>query len=311
MNAVRTRGLGKAYRDATAVRGLDLTVPRGTTFGFLGPNGAGKSTTIGMLCTLIRPTAGEASVAGQDINRAPHEVRRRIGLVTQESTVDQDLSAIENLSFHAELYGASRRDARRRAGAVLEIMHLAERGRSPVRTYSGGMRRRLDIARGLMHEPEVLFLDEPTAGLDPHSRANIWTRLHELRQRQGITIFLTTHYLEEAENCGRIAVIDRGSVVAEGSPADLKSTVGDDLVCLRTADDAAAVHAVRTQLGLAAALVNHEVRVRATDGAALIPALIQAVTVPVTSVTVVKPSLDDVFLHHTGRTIGEPVGDPR
>src|SRR5215216_5701250 len=206
--AVSIRGLVKRFKQVEAVRGIDLDVAPGETFGFLGPNGAGKSTTINMLCTLATPTAGSATVAGYDVLRQRDDVRRNIGLVFQDPTLDTYLSAEQNLRFHAELYGMPKSWVPDRMREVLEMVGLWERRGNRVQTFSGGMRRRLEIARGLMHSPRVLFLDEPTVGLDPQTRASIWTYIQELRGREEITIFLTTHYMDEAENCDRIAIMD-------------------------------------------------------------------------------------------------------
>ncbi|MFC9973928.1 ATP-binding cassette domain-containing protein [Spirillospora sp. NPDC127200] len=304
-HAVVARGLRKVYGAHEAVVDLDLTVPAGEIFGFLGPNGAGKSTTIGMLTTLLRPTAGRAVVAGHDALDEPGEVRRRIGLVFQETTLDGDLTAAENLRFHADLFGLPRRRAREAIAAMLDLVDLTERRNSPVRTFSGGMRRRLEMARGLLHTPRVLFLDEPTTGLDPQTRASIWEYLHRMRNERQITIFLTTHHLEEAEHCDRIAIIDHGEVVVTGSPVELRAIVGADLVALRTGDDAKAALAARERFGLDASADPDGVRLRVRDGAAFVPRLCAELGVPVHSVTVTPPSLDDVFLHYTGRTIRE------
>ncbi|MFE1362080.1 ATP-binding cassette domain-containing protein [Streptomyces harbinensis] len=301
--AVRAEGLRKSYGPVTAVSGVDLTVREGETFGFLGPNGAGKSTTISMLCTLIRPGGGYAEVAGWDVERAPEGVRRTIGLVFQESTVDNELTARENLRFHAELYGVPRGLLRPRIDRLLGLMGLSERRDSPLRTFSGGMRRRLEIARSLMHDPRVLFLDEPTVGLDPQTRMLIWDHLHRLRQEQAITLFLTTHYLEEAEHCDRIAIMDRGRIVVQGTPAELKNAVGSDVISLRTADDATALRALHERFAVEAHATPEGIGVRTSDGPALVPRLCAQLPVPVHAVTVRKPSLDDVFVHFTGRTI--------
>ncbi|TDC79094.1 ATP-binding cassette domain-containing protein [Streptomyces hainanensis] len=301
--AIHTRGLRRVYGDAVAVHGLDLTVAEGESFGFLGPNGAGKSTTIGMLSTLLRPSAGQAAVAGIDVARRPDEVRRRIGVVFQDPTADRELTGWQNLSFHARLYGMSRRDVHAQARVLLEMVGLADRGDAPVGTYSGGMRRRLEVARALMHRPRVLFLDEPTTGLDPQSRAQVWQKLHELGRQDGVTVFLTTHYLEEAEHCDRIAVMDHGRLVAQGTPHELKSAIGADVVRLRTGDDREAAKAIRERFGLDAEVGPDGVRVRTADGARWVPRLCAQLTSGVTSVTVTRPSLDDVFLHHTGRSM--------
>ncbi|RZS33981.1 ABC-2 type transport system ATP-binding protein [Herbihabitans rhizosphaerae] len=306
--AVRTEELYKFYGTTEAVSGLDLVVPAGITFGFLGPNGAGKTTTIGMLCTLLLPTSGRAEVSGYDVVAQPHEVRDRIGLVFQESTLDLDLTAEENMRFHAELFGLSRRQSKPAVDALLDLVELTDRKDSPVRDYSGGMRRRLEIARGLLNTPSVLFLDEPTTGLDPQTRVAIWEHLHRLRRDSNVTLFLTTHHLEEAENCDRIAIMDHGDVVAHGTPAELKAVVGADLVVLRTGDDHAAVRAAREGFGLDGEIGADGVRLRVDDGATFVPRLCAGLGVAVHSVTVKPPSLDDVFLHYTGRSIRDDAG---
>lgn len=308
--AVLADGLTRTYGSRQAVSGLDLTVPTGQTFGFLGPNGAGKSTTIGMLSTLLRPTSGRAVVAGYDVTREPHEVRRRIGLVFQESTLDVDLTAMETLRFHADLFGIPRANRLDVIMNMLELVDLAERRHAPVRTFSGGMRRRLEIARGLLHTPRVLFLDEPTTGLDPQTRAAIWDHLRRLREDREVTVFLTTHQLEEAEHCDRIAIMDEGELVADGTPAALKAVVGSDLITVHTADDPAAALALRERLGLEAETDPEGLCVRVADGAAWVPRICDAVPLTVHSVTVTPPTLDDAFLHYTGRTIREADSEP-
>jgi ABC-2 type transport system ATP-binding protein len=308
--AVDAEGLGKMYGDRPVVLDLDLTVGSGEVFGFLGPNGAGKTTTIGMLCTLVRPTAGRARVGGYDVSTHPAEVRRRIGLVFQESSLDGDLTAAENLRFQAELFGVARRHIPGSVRAMLELVGLAERADSPVRTFSGGMRRRLEIARGLLHTPRVLFLDEPTTGLDPQTRTAIWAYLHELRRSRGITVFLTTHHLEEAANCDRIAIIDRGELVTQGTPDELRAVVGSDLLQLRTADDAAAAAALRDRFGLTAEAGPEGLRLRVPDSSSFLPRLCGELTVPISAVTITPPTLDDVFLHYTGRTMRDGAESP-
>ena len=226
--AVLVRGLEKKYGEIEAVRGIDLDVAPGEIFGFLGPNGAGKSTTIKILCTLARPSAGECKVAGFDCVTQRDEVRRHIGLVFQDTTLDDYLTAEQNLKFHAELYGVPSKTVAPRLQHVMEMVGLWERRGSLVQTFSGGMKRRLEIARGLLHTPRVLFLDEPTVGLDPQTRASIWSYIRELKQRETITIFLTTHYMDEAEYCDRIAIIDHGKIVAQGTPDELQQQTGSE-----------------------------------------------------------------------------------
>src|SRR5215470_594658 len=235
--AITVAGLTKNYGDIEAVRGIDFEVPVGETFGFLGPNGAGKSTTIKVLCTLARPTSGSAQVAGHEVTAERDAVRRNIGLVFQDTTLDNYLTGAQNLRFHAALYGVPASAVEPRMRQVLEMVGLWDRRDSVVMTYSGGMKRRLEIARGLLHAPRVLFLDEPTVGLDPQTRASIWEYINELKSREDITIFLTTHYMDEAEHCDRIAIIDHGQIVAIDTPEALKASVGKDRVQIHTADD--------------------------------------------------------------------------
>jgi ABC-2 type transport system ATP-binding protein len=298
-----------------AVRGIDLDVRAGEVFGFLGPNGAGKSTTIKILCTLVRPTGGEARVAGFDVAADPRKVRSRIGLVFQEPTLDAYLTADQNLRFHADLYGVPRAESPARATEVLEMVGLDERRGDLVSHFSGGMRRRLEIARGLLHSPQVLFLDEPTIGLDPQTRASIWDYLTRLREREEITVFVTTHYMDEAEHCDRIAIIDQGRIVALGTPEELKAGVGNDRVQLTTSDDAAATALLRDPASfgtdLDPAVHEGQVTVSVPDGAGFVPRLVTtlgAAGVEVRTVSVQRPTLDDVFLAWTGRTIRDAEG---
>ncbi|GAB6897240.1 ABC transporter ATP-binding protein [Kineosporia succinea] len=304
--AILVEDLHKSYGTTHAVRGIDLAVGPGETFGFLGPNGAGKSTTISMLTTLVRPTAGRIEIAGLDVQKVPTRVRKLLGLVFQESTLDGELTAAENLRFHADLYAVPRAQVKQRITQMLQLVGLLEREHDVAGTFSGGMRRRLEIARGLLHRPRVLFLDEPTVGLDPQTRNGVWEHLRRVRESEGTTLFLTTHYLDEAEQCDRIAIIDDGRIVAQGTPDALKAVIGADLVQLRTGDDGSAVRAVREKFGLDAELAGERragLRIRAKDGARLVPRLCAGLDVPVFEVSVTRPSLDDVFMHHTGRRI--------
>ncbi|MEU9450410.1 ATP-binding cassette domain-containing protein [Streptomyces sp. NPDC048277] len=314
--AISTRGLVKSYPgpDGTtthAVRGLDLDVLQGETFAFLGPNGAGKSTTLALLCALARPTAGQATVAGADVLTRPDQVRRSVGMLFQHSALDPDLTAEQNLHIHARLYGLRRRHARLRTAEMLETVGLTDRRRSPVRTLSGGMRRRLELARGLLHAPKVLFLDEPTTGLDPHARAQIWEHLRALRDQHGSTLFVTTHYLEEAENCDRLGILDHGRLVAQDTPLALKAAIGADRVVLRTSDDTEARQVVGRTVpsGLTVTLDHEGVSLRVPDGSAWIPRLcaaLEAHGIAVRAASATPPTLDDVFFHHTGRSIHAP-----
>ncbi|MBS1121843.1 MAG: daunorubicin resistance transporter ATPase subunit [Deltaproteobacteria bacterium] len=303
MSAVVVRGLRKQYGEIEAVQGIDLDVESGEVFGFLGPNGAGKSTTIKILCTLAKPTSGQATVAGYDVVTQRDEVRRHIGLVFQDTTLDDFLTAEMNLRFHAELYGIPRAQVAPRLEQVMNMVGLWDRRAHLVQTFSGGMKRRLEIARGLMHSPRVLFLDEPTVGLDPQTRVSIWRYIQELKTRERITIFLTTHYMDEAEFCDRIAIIDGGKIVAQDTPANLKAQVGKDRVSITTADDAAAMARLHELFGVEPALREGHVMFAVEDGAQFVPRLFAELAVPILSVSIARPSLDDVFLAHTGATI--------
>src|SRR5689334_16599414 len=242
--AISVRDLVKNFGEVRAVRGVNFEVAMGEVFGFLGPNGAGKTTTINMLCTLAKPTSGEASVAGHDVVAERDDVRRNIGLVFQDPTLDGYLTAAQNLQLHAELYGVQSDLVEPRMEQVMTMVGLWERKDSPVGTFSGGMRRRLEIARGLLHSPRVLFLDEPTIGLDPQTRRSIWEYIAELKEREEITIFMTTHYMDEAEWCDRIAIMDHGEIVALDDPETLKAGVGTDRVTIHTDDDDATIAAL-------------------------------------------------------------------
>ena len=301
--AVVVDDLRKSFDDLVAVDGVTFEVAAGESFGFLGPNGAGESTTINILCTLLRPTGGSASVAGFDVVSRPADVRRHIGLVFQDPTLDEYLTAEENLRFHAELYGVPRDSTEERLKDVLEMVELWDRRTSIVSTFSGGMRRRLEIARGLLHSPRVLFLDEPTVGLDPQTRSHIWSYIEELRKRESITIFLTTHYMDEAEHCDRIAIIDHGTIVAIDSPEALKASVGQDRVELKTSDDGAAMAQLQDVFDLEPTTSEGAVRFYVANGDRFLPRLFAELTVPILSVSVAQPTLDDVFMSYTGRTI--------
>jgi ABC-2 type transport system ATP-binding protein len=301
--AISVDELRKSFGEIEAVRGVSFAVDAGEIFGFLGPNGAGKTTTINMLCTLSKPTAGSARVAGHDVVRERDAVRRHIGLVFQDPTLDGYMSAEQNLRMHAELYGVDSKLVAGRLRQVLEMVGLWERRDAQVLTFSGGMRRRLEIARGFLHSPRVLFLDEPTIGLDPQTRSSIWRYIRDLQHAEQITIFMTTHYMDEAEFCDRIAIMDHGVIVALDTPEALKAQVGADRVTIHTEDDDAAVAALARKFAVDAQIAEGAVTFYVPSGEQFVPRLFAELDVPIRSVNVSRPTLDDVFMAHTGSTI--------
>jgi ABC-2 type transport system ATP-binding protein len=310
---IEASGLTKTYGEVRALDGIGFDVAAGTIFGLLGPNGAGKSTTVKVLTTLARPDAGEARVAGHDVLREPAKVRRSIGVVAQRSGVDRDLTGRENLKLQGHLQGLRGRELDGRVDELLERLGLSDAARRVARTYSGGMQRRLDIAMGLVHRPRVLFLDEPTTGLDPEVRAAMWQEIGCITSDEGLTILLTTHYMEEADQlASRLAIVDRGRVVAAGSPAELKASLQGEAVHVEL-DGANVNGKVQAALagvpGLREVVVEgRAVHARVDDGARAVPAVLAALdahTVRVASVTVARPSLDDVYLRYAGRSFAE------
>jgi ABC-2 type transport system ATP-binding protein len=308
--AIQVENLIKRFEDFEAVKGVSFEVGAAEDFGFLGPNGAGKSTTINMLCTLLTPTSGSAHVAGYNIVTERDDVRRHIGLVFQDPTLDTYLTAAQNLKLHAELYGVQSDLVDARMEQVLKMVGLWDRKDGVVSSFSGGMRRRLEIARGLMHSPRVLFLDEPTIGLDPQTRRGIWSYIRELQAREQITIFMTTHYMDEAEWCDRIAIMDNGQVVALDSPETLKAAVGVDRVTIHTDDNAAAIGQLQSQFGIEAKVVEGAVTFGVPEGEQFVPRLFTEFALPIRSVSVSRPTLDDVFMSYTGSTIRDAEEDP-
>jgi ABC-2 type transport system ATP-binding protein len=311
-SAITARGLVKTYpKDVHALVGVTFEVEQGTIFGLLGPNGAGKSTTVKILTTLTAPDSGQARVAGFDALREQQSVRRAIGVVGQKLGVDPEATGRENLVLQGDLYGMPRQRLRARADELLARFGLTEAASRLVRTYSGGMQRKLDVAAGLMHRPRVLFLDEPTTGLDPEARAEMWAEISRLAHEEGVTVLLTTHYLEEADRlAAQLAIVDRGRVVAAGTPDELKSELhGDALVVELNGHVDGALAALERVPGLAEpTLDGRMLRARSQEGARAVPAVLAALEsagVPVLSATVARPSLDDVYLRHAGRSFGE------
>ncbi|TMD61137.1 MAG: ABC transporter ATP-binding protein [Chloroflexi bacterium] len=298
--------LSRSFGDIQAVKGIDLHVERGETFGFLGPNGAGKSTTIKMLCTLLHPSSGRAWINGYDIEREASQVRQSIGIVFQDPTLDEYLTAEQNLYYHCMIYHTPRKTRDTRIREVLQLVGLDERRKDIVKTFSGGMKRRLEVARGLLHEPQTLFLDEPTVGLDPQTRRSVWEHVLRLRERTGLTIFMTTHYMEEAEYCDRIAIIDHGQIVALDTPAALKRMVGQDLVRLTTSTPERAATILEQHSDHPVRREDDAIYVEGENGQALAANLIRQLTladIDVLGVNVTAPTLEDVFVHLTGRVI--------
>jgi ABC-2 type transport system ATP-binding protein len=317
--AIEARDLVKTYpKDIRALDGLSFAVPAGTVFALLGPNGAGKSTTVKILTTLAQADSGTAIVAGLDVRAKPAQVRHAIGVVAQRSGADPVATGLENVLLSGRIQGLRGRELARRADELLDRFKLADAAGRRVRTYSGGMQRRLDVAMGLVHRPTVLFLDEPTAGLDPESRSAMWEEIGRLSAAEGLTILLTTHYLEEADRlASQLAIVDRGRIVAEGTPDELKGELHGDAVHLELASHPAPEHVLAALAPLA---VIREIRVegnslsaRADEGATAIPSVLAALEtadVPVRAATVARPSLDDVYLRYAGRRFAEADQSP-
>jgi ABC-2 type transport system ATP-binding protein len=294
------RGRPKGVR---AVDGIDLAIRRGEIFALLGPNGAGKTTTLSMLVTIHKPTSGVARVAGHDVAKEPDEVRRHVGIVFQEPTLDTLLTARENLQLHGRLYGVPPGELNERADAMLRLVGLYDRADDQVKKYSGGMKRRLEIARGLMHSPEVVFLDEPTLGLDPATREHIWEYVRKLRDEHGTTVVLTTHYMEEADVlCDRVAIIDHGKVVALGTPKELKASLGGDIITLAGVSPAGRAALEALPFVRKVEDKGKELRLTVEDAAVHLPRVVQAAG-SVESVEVRTPRLEDVFIAKTGRAM--------
>ncbi len=307
---IEVDALTKRFGELTAVDEVSFTVDAGEIFGFLGPNGAGKTTTIKILATLMAPTSGRASIAGFDVKRKPLRVRESIGLVFQDNSLDDRLTAFENLYIHALLYDLPRAVFAKRAEELLRLVDLYDRRNGLIRTFSGGMRRRLEIARGLLHHPKVFFLDEPTLGLDPQTRNAIWQHVRALRTETGATVFMTTHYLDEAENCNRIAIIDHGRIVALGTPDELKRRVGGDVLVVVSPHQASLAVAVAERYGVEVQQTKEDLRFEVEHGPSFVPRLTGDFPGDIASVSVHRPTLDDVFLKLTGHAIREETTSP-
>jgi len=305
MQIIKVENLIKRFGSITAVDNISFEVEEGSIFGFLGPNGAGKTTTINILCTLLSPTFGKASLNGHDCNSESSEVRKSIGIVFQDSSLDKDLTARENLIFHSYLYNVPKTERKERVEDALRFVDLQDRADDLVKKFSGGMKRRLEVARGLIHRPKVLFLDEPTLGLDPQSRTNLWEFITGLPKKHKVTIFMTTHYMEEAEVCDKIAIIDKGKIIASGTPQELKKIIGGDVIYLRTSDNKKAMEDIKNLFDVEVSEKDGELFFSTLKGDACIPKIIREIGEKVLSVRMQRPTLNDVFLKLTGKEIRE------
>lgn len=307
-NVIETNQLTRTFNSLTAVDKLDITVESGEIFGLLGPNGAGKTTTISMLCTILKPTSGIAKVNGFDIVKEATQVRKSIGIVFQDPSVDDRLTGRENLYMHANLYGVPASEQKNRIEHVLKLVELQDRADDLLRTYSGGMRRRLELARGLIHYPKVLFLDEPTIGLDPQTRDHVWRYIRELKETHDITVVLTTHYMDEADRLSdRIAIMDYGKIIALDTPTKLKETLEGDVVIVKTNNPTALAALATEKMGLQKTrLVNGTVEITVRNGESTLPRIVETATqnkIYIESISLRAPNLEDVFLYYTGRMI--------
>jgi ABC-2 type transport system ATP-binding protein len=302
---IQVEHLTKKFKDLIAVNDVSFHVEEGEVFGFLGPNGAGKTTTIKIICTIMRQTSGEVTLNGLSTLHDQASVRRSVGLIFQEPSLDNNLTVWENLYFHSRLYHIPRREIKQRIEDALLLVGLSERKKDIVRILSGGMKRRVEIARGILHAPRILFLDEPTVGLDPQTRKYIWEYVLALKEREKMTMFLTTHYMEEAEYCDRIAVIDHGQIIALDTPAKLKELVHGDLVAIITRDNKRACALLTEKTNFKPEIVGDELRMYIRDSRDRIPVLFKLLGDDIIELDVKKTSLDDVFIHLTGRRIRE------
>jgi ABC-2 type transport system ATP-binding protein len=310
MNAIETVDLTKKFDNLMAVDSVDIQVERGEIFGLLGPNGAGKSTIISMLCTILKPTSGTALVNGYDIVRQASFVRKSIGIVFQDPSVDDRLTGRENLEMHADLYGVPKSEMRPQIDKMLELVELSDRSNEFVRNYSSGMRRRLEIARGLVHTPKVLFLDEPTIGLDPQSREHIWSYIRELLKIEDITVILTTHYMEEADKlCKRVAIVDHGNIVAMDTPDSLKEKLGVETITVKTQNNNLYIEKIKeAHIAKSIAIAGDEVKITLLNAHTILPLVVDIASrngIKIESIYLQEPQLDDVFLHYTGKALRE------
>lgn len=313
---VEVRSLGFRYGERAALEGVSLTVPRGAFFALLGPNGSGKTTLFRMLSTALRPVEGSAAIDGLDLVRQADEVRRRLGVVFQSPSLDGKLTVAENLRFHGLLFGMGGAALRARADEMLEQFSLSERRKDRVDTLSGGLKRRVELAKALLPAPPLLLLDEPSSGLDPAARLEFWTVLARLRQQSGLTVVVATHLMDEAERCGRVALLDRGKLVAEDAPDALKRQLGGDVLTIETAQPEALAESIRRELALVPQVSEGRLRLEAGDGLGTAARVLKQFPAEIRALTLGRPTLEDVFLARTGHALGEDnpgagQGDPR
>jgi ABC-2 type transport system ATP-binding protein len=305
MPALTTDRLTHRYGDRVALDQVSLQINVREIFGLLGPNGGGKTTLFRILSTLVRPTSGSASILGLDLSRDTGAIRRRLGVVFQAPSLDKKLTVRENLAHQAHLYGLSGKSLGERIDQLLIEFNLRDRGRDLVETLSGGLQRRVEIAKCLLHRPELLLLDEPSTGLDPGARIDLWQTLYRLRDQQGVTILLTTHLMEEAERTDRVAIIDHGKIVAEGTPEELRAGIGGEMISARAKNATSLGERIASSLGVEVSILNDEVRIEQSDGASFITRLVATFPGEIDSVTLAKPTLADVFIARTGRRLSE------
>lgn len=316
MNAIEVKGLAKKFNGFAAVDGINFEIKEGEIFGLLGPNGAGKTTTISMLSTILKPTSGSATINGFNLATQQNDVRMSIGIVFQDPSLDDELTGRENLDFHGRLYGVNSKERKEKIKAVLELVELEEKADSQVKTYSGGMKRRLELARGLIHMPKILFLDEPTIGLDPQTRRKLWEYIKRINSEKGTTMILTTHYMEEADFlCNRIAIVDKGKIIASNTPEKLKQVLGGDVITLEASEPESLKKVVGKMAGInEVTIFGDKLNVTANNGSTVLPRIIKVAHdngVSIRSATLKSPSLEDVFIHYTGRAIREEEADSK
>ena len=300
-NIIEVKNVKKSYQDIVAVNEITFQVKKGEFFGFLGPNGAGKSTTINMMCTMLKPTSGEICINGFDAVKDETEVRKNIGIIFQENTLDQNLTAFENMMMHCKYYKIPKKDRQEKIEEVLNMVALWDKKDKIVNTFSGGMKRRLEIARGMLHSPKVLFLDEPTIGLDPQTKVHIWEYMFKLKERDNTTIFLTTHHMDEVEACDRIAIMDHGKIIALDTPKKLKEDLGGDIIELVSDDSKKLIAEIKNKYNINAMEKDGVIRFTVEKGSAFMTMFLKNVESVVKSINIRQPTLNDVFLHLTGR----------